>query len=87
MEHLLRFPIIPYGIGSEWGLYLRVGPNFTLELLRKERMMKSKDEMILDRFRQLTEENQIVTLAYLAAVLSAPAASPSDRPRDDAPTA
>lgn len=69
------------------GLYLRVGPKFYIGAPRKERMMKSKDEMIFDRFRQLTEENQMITLAYLAAVLSAPTASPSDRPRDDAPTA
>lgn len=62
-------------------------PKFYIGAPRKERKMKSKDDMILDKFRQLTEEHQTITLAYLAAVLSAPAASPSDRLRDDAPTA
>ena len=82
---------IPYRTVQDWESEKRELPDYLLRLLKYRaesgRMMKSKDEMILDCFRQLTEENQMITLAYLAAVLSAPAASSSDRLRDDAPTA
>ena len=37
------------------------------------------DYEILAKFRELTPENQEVILAYLAEVLSEPAASSSDR--------
>lgn len=69
------------------GLYCIVGPKFYIGAPRKERMMKGKEIEILEKFRQLTDENKTIILACLATVLSAPTASPSDRPRDDAPTA
>lgn len=68
------------------GIYLQVGPKH-IGAPRKERKMRSTEEKILDGFRRMTEENQAIALAYLAAILSEPTAFPSDRQKADAPTA
>ena len=79
---LISWETFAGGTAGRNSIYCSAAPNTIIGSFREEReafMPDRFDYEILAKFRELTPENQEVILAYLAEVLSEPAASSSDR--------